>query len=474
MLNRSSLFNRPRFKLAGAYAGAMGVLLSVLGIALHEAIANSADEIIERELKTLSAVLEGAITPLLLQPGQLSPSITQAFPEFCLTGTPCPEQSANNEIPSASMLVAVPPFTSLQEEGYHIRLLDLAGAPVATLGSDQHKHSFDALPPEVTWQFTQAGWGDRHRVYSLPLMSQATVPSQPWGYLQVGCSYQALEKYMHLLHWLLLVGLPLGIGIVGLTAWWLSGMAMRPIAESYERIEQFTADVAHELRTPLSAMRATAEAELSQQQLSLSNRPSSAEMFPAHSDSSVLPKLHRQILRLSKLVQDLLLLSRLEHDRQPLIQEQVHLNELLDDLEEEFAPLILASQLDFKLLLPSENIAIQANPDALYRLFINLISNAIQHTPLRGSIIVTLTADSMARVTVQDSGSGIEPAMQKRIFTRFYRVESDRSPKVQGGSTGLGLAIAQAIAQQHNGNIQLTSSLGQGSCFTVSLPRARS
>jgi signal transduction histidine kinase len=468
MLNRSPLFSRPRFKLAGAYAVVMGILLSILGIALHEAIANSADEIIERELKTLGRVFEDALTPLLQQPGQLSPAVTQSFPALCLTQAPCPS-SPQVDAPNqpGEALGATPALISLQAEGYRIRLLNLAGQPIATLG--QADPSFDAMSPEVVWQFTQASWGDRYRVYSLPLTTRATATPQPWGYLQIGCSYQSLEKYMQLLHLLLLVGLPLGIGSVALTAWWLSGMAMRPIAKSYERIQQFTADVAHELRTPLSAMRATTEAELSQRQLALTDSDHLAEAPLADDDASVLPKLHYQILRLSKLVQDLLLLSRLEDDSQPPTLQPVSLNEFLEDLEEEFAPLILESQIHFKLSLPPDRLAIQGDLDALYRLFINLIANGIQHTPPAGTVAVAMVAaDRMVKITVQDSGPGIEPAKQQQIFDRFYRIAGERDR--QTGGAGLGLAIAQAIAQRHGGNIQLKSELGQGSCFTVRLP----
>ena len=472
MLNRSPLFSRPRFKLAGAYAGVMGVLLSILGIALHEAIASSSDEIIERELKTLGVVFEDALTPLLQQPGELSPTVIQSFPALCLTNAPCPPSSQVDDSNQPSETLGTKPaLISLREEGYRIRLLNLAGQPIATLG--QADSSFDAMSPEVSWQFTQASWGDRYRVYSLPLTTKATASPQPWGYLQIGCSYQALEKYMQLLHLLLLIGLPVGIGSVALTAWWLSGMAMRPIAESYERIEQFSADVAHELRTPLSAMRATTEAELSQQrQLSGTERPSvgatALTQQSLETESTVLPNLHRQILRLSKLVQDLLLLSRLQQDQQAYSDQPINLSELLQDLEEEFTPLILESQINFQLVLPSQNSVVHGDPDALYRLFINLISNAIHHTPRDKSVIVTLDyTERMAQVTVKDSGSGIAPEMQKRIFDRFYRLENHRNQ--QSGGTGLGLAIAQAIAQKHGGNIRLHSSQEKGACFSVNL-----
>jgi two-component Ni(II)/redox sensor kinase NrsS len=105
----------------------------------------------------------------------------------------------------------------------------------------------------------------------------------------------------------------------------------------------------------------------------------------------------------------------------------------------------------------------------LYRLVSNLIANAIQYTSPGGSVLVSLEArDRTAIIAVKDTGIGIAPAEQNRIFERFYRVDSDRSRKT--GGTGLGLAIAKAIVQRHQGQLSLGSEIGQGSLFTVSLP----
>ena len=104
----------------------------------------------------------------------------------------------------------------------------------------------------------------------------------------------------------------------------------------------------------------------------------------------------------------------------------------------------------------------------LYRLVSNLMTNAIQYTPTGGSVMVSLAAgDRSATITVKDTGIGIPAEAQRRIFERFYRVNSDRSRKT--GGTGLGLAIAQAIAQRHGSQIVVDSQPQKGSCFSLQL-----
>ncbi|MFM6453504.1 MAG: sensor histidine kinase, partial [Planktothrix sp.] len=104
----------------------------------------------------------------------------------------------------------------------------------------------------------------------------------------------------------------------------------------------------------------------------------------------------------------------------------------------------------------------------LYRLVSNLIANAIQYTPAGGSVIICLEShDRIAKILVKDTGIGIPLDQHRRIFDRFYRVDSDRSRKT--GGTGLGLAIAQAIAQKHQAYLHVDSRIGQGSIFTVEM-----
>ncbi|MBW4637488.1 MAG: two-component sensor histidine kinase, partial [Gloeocapsa sp. UFS-A4-WI-NPMV-4B04] len=240
--------------------------------------------------------------------------------------------------------------------------------------------------------------------------------------------------------------------LVGGSSWWLSGLAMQPIYQSYRQIQQFTADVAHELRTPLAATQATVESAL---------RFNSVE--PETQD--ILHAIERQNKRLSELVADLLLLARME--RQPLpIRQQCCLNDIVSDLVEELATLALGASVELTADINVDKpLIVVGNEEQLYRLISNLIVNAIQYTPTGGQVTVILDqSDYHAVISIQDTAK----SEQSRIFERFYRVDSDRSR--HSGGSGLGLAIAAVIVQAHAGSLQVQSELGKGSTFTIRLP----
>jgi two-component Ni(II)/redox sensor kinase NrsS len=281
-----------------------------------------------------------------------------------------------------------------------------------------------------------------------------------WGYLQIGRTLEAFDAEVKRMQWILAIGFPLVLGVVAVSSWWLSGLAMQPIYQSYQQQQQFTANAAHELRSPLASLLATVEATL--------------RLPPSHRQNvpMMLQTVERQGRRLSDLITDLLFLTSLEHQSSPKPFQPCCLNDLISDLTEEF--LELATQSDIHLIhqIPPQALYVLGHESQLYRLVSNLMANAIQYTPRGGQVVVSLTArDRTALITVKDTGIGIAPEQQARIFDQFYRVDSDRARKT--GGTGLGLAIVQAIAKSHQGNIQVQSQLGRGSTFIVKLPAAR-
>jgi signal transduction histidine kinase len=256
----------------------------------------------------------------------------------------------------------------------------------------------------------------------------------------------------------LLLGLPVIVLLVGGSSWWLSKLVMRPIYQSYEQMQQFTADTAHELRTPLTTILATVESSL--------RSPALAE--PDARDT--LTTVERQAHRLFELVKDLLLLSRLEQNMLTAQFQPVCLNELIADLIEEFTALADAAQLKLTAAIGTDqSVIVKADVDQIYRLMTNLTANAMQYTPTGGKIMLKLDrTEHHALLQVQDTGIGIPPSEQRQIFSRFYRVAGDRSR--QTGGSGLGLAIVQAIVQTHHGRLTVISEPGKGSTFTVILP----
>ena len=193
------------------------------------------------------------------------------------------------------------------------------------------------------------------------------------------------------------------------------------------------------------------------------------DVLPETDSRNILSVIERQNGRLSQLVGDLLLLSRLDIETNSPNFSRCCLNDILSDLVEELAPLALASDISLNLDLKTETrIFVMGNESQLYRLFSNLIANAIQYTNVNETVTVCLTMhDRDAIAQIRDTGIGIAAQDLPHIFDRFYRANCDRS-RTTGGS-GLGLAIAKAIANKHRCNIQVTSELGKGSKFIVSL-----
>jgi len=439
---QNKLFNRTRAQLAGCYAGVMGLILGISGLTTHEMLAYAHGQAVEQELASISGALHDILEPKLTQPNRIELVVKQALPGLCLVGTDC-----SNPFPKRHILGIV------QEGNYYIRFFDQSGRMLALLGSQP-----DGLPSPETkegWKTLQDQRGIRYYQNTLLLK---TSKGAAWGYLQIGRSLQEFDDHLATLRLLLVIGLPLSMLLVGGASWWLAGLAMRPVYQSYEQMQQFTADAAHELRTPIAAIHATVEA---------------IEHTGSLSDQEVqetLGAIKRQNNRLAHLVQDLLLLSRMNQKQLAEKRQPCCLNDLLSDLVESLsvlelaAPIQLATQIQVKELL-----YVMGDENQLSRLASNLVVNALQYTPDGGIVTVILAReDSQALIYVQDTGIGIAPENQSRIFDRFYRVNSDRSRHT--GGSGLGLAIAKTIAQHHQGSIELQSELGRGSTFTIRLP----
>jgi signal transduction histidine kinase len=445
-MNQNKLFNLTRWRLAAWYAGVMGVILSLSGVSIYEVMDQVHWHVLHQELQLVAGTLHDGLEPKLMQPGKVETTIEQSLPGLCIVGRTCPETS---ETTNRHLLGVV------QQAGYYVRLLDLSEQVVATLGYQPENL---LIEPQTLWQTLEDSVGNRYHQISLPLKNKR---GQLWGYLQVGRSLKDFDGHLVSLRWIMLVGLPLALLLITAASWWLSGLAMRPVYQSYRHIQQFTADAAHELRTPLAAIRATLESVL--------GMPSISET----ESRSTLQTLERQNYRLSQLVQDLLLLSRMNVQQNFIETQPCCLNDIVSDIVEELSALAIAA--DVLLLLEirvNGALYIWGDEEKLYRLLVNLVTNAIQYTPEGGKVTVILNANAgHAVIHIQDTGIGIALKDQMHIFDRFYRVNRDRS-RATGGA-GLGLSIAQAIAQAHQGSIQVQSQVNQGSTFTVRLPLMR-
>jgi len=440
-MNQNKLFRMTRWRLASWYGGVMGVILGVCGLGIYQAIAHAHWMTIDRELESVSGTLHDSIEPLLEQPGRLEPETRRLLPNLCIVGQSCLSNAQRHTL------------GAMTQGNYYVRLLDSLGHPVAFAGI--FPQGLPSTSTKKLWQTLKDTKGNRYHQISLSLH---THDNRAWGYMQVGRSFKEFDDYLTALRWILVLGLPIAMILVAVSSWWLARLAMQPLYQSYRQIQQFTADAAHELRTPLAATQATVESVL------LSSDLSELEL------RDILQTIQRQNQRLTQLVADLLFLARLDRQAIPMRRQFCCLNDIVNDLVEELAALALSAKVmltsSVKLLYP---LNIVGDEEQLYRLVSNLIVNAIQYTPAGGEVKVVLErSDNHAIIQVQDTGIGIPPEEQRRIFERFYRVNSDRSPG--SGGSGLGLAIANAIVQAHHGNIQVQSELGKGSIFSVRLP----
>jgi heavy metal sensor kinase len=225
--------------------------------------------------------------------------------------------------------------------------------------------------------------------------------------------------------------------------------------DSFRQTRQFSADAAHELQTPLTILKGEIEVAL--------RSPRTPEEYRGVLHSSL-----EEIDRISSLVEGLLLLARADRGVLRLDLKPVNLAELLEEVGEQMRRLAesQAVSLDYGLTEPA---VIQGDRQHFKRLLVNLIDNAIKYTPAGGRVTLSLRCDgTRAQVAISDTGIGFTVDEQEQIFNRFYRAAEARSQR--GGGAGLGLSIAQSIAVAHGGRIEVASTPGQGSSFTVSLP----
>jgi len=228
------------------------------------------------------------------------------------------------------------------------------------------------------------------------------------------------------------------------------------LEESFERISRFTADIAHDLRTPVNNIRGEAEVALA--------RSRTVDEYRDVLESSL-----EEAVRLSELIGDLLFLARAESPSTDLHREHVNIGELLTTVRDYYD----ASATDAGILLVvndgAESLSSELDRSLMLRAVSNLVSNAIAHTPTGGTVTLAATdEDAAIRIEVSDTGGGIPTEALPRVFDRFFRVDPSRS-KASGGS-GLGLAIVQSILTIHGGAAEILSQLGRGTRVTLRIP----
>jgi two-component system phosphate regulon sensor histidine kinase PhoR len=223
----------------------------------------------------------------------------------------------------------------------------------------------------------------------------------------------------------------------------------------------FVANVSHELKTPLSSIKAYAETLLAGALEDEENR------------RQFVSRIDEQADRLHQLIQDLLSLARIESGVEVHHIMPVPLAEALAECVERHVPAAEAKQISLRCEPPAESVCVAADREGLREILDNLLDNAVKYTPERGQVVVRCAhEEGYVLIEVEDTGIGIAADDQPRVFERFYRVDRARSREL--GGTGLGLSIVKHLVQAFNGSVSLESALGEGSTFTVRLKASQS
>lgn len=217
--------------------------------------------------------------------------------------------------------------------------------------------------------------------------------------------------------------------------------------------KRMSADVAHELRTPLANLQSSLEAMID-------------GIWQPNRER--LQSCHEEILRINRLVGDLEKLERIEAENKALTLSEFDLSELTGRIIKNFETEFYKKGVQLRFSGDAEMV--MADRDKISQVLVNLISNALKYTPSGGCVEIRIAGtEHTAQIIIQDNGEGISPEDLPGIFERFYRSDKSRS-RLTGGS-GLGLTISKAIVESHKGEIHVVSELGKGSVFTVSLPK---
>jgi two-component system heavy metal sensor histidine kinase CusS len=229
------------------------------------------------------------------------------------------------------------------------------------------------------------------------------------------------------------------------------------LEDSFGRLSRFSADIAHELRTPVNNIRGESEVALA--------RPRSVAEY-----QETLGSCLEESVRLSELIESLLFLARAESPGEHLKRQRQNIGSLLAAVREYYEAAAADSGVRLRVECEEELVG-DVDGSLLQRALGNLVSNALAHTGAGGTVLLSATQDShQLRIEVSDTGSGISPEALPKVFDRFYRADPAR-PRRSGGS-GLGLSIMQQIVFLHGGDVQIESNTGSGTTVSVTLPAA--
>ncbi len=421
------MFGRARLTLAGFYAAVMAVTILAIGAVAYVVISHSLDD-------EINSAITATATGVLHDPGRFGSLLASAPPDHGRDG----DESGTLGISSDVF------FISTDQGGAVIanpRRIDVQHLPLAQLARN--------AAGGKAWSDVSAG-GHRYRIYS-------TVVTSPQGlfYLHVGRSLDARDSQLRTLAMVFGFGGLAAVVFSAVGGLWLAGRALVPIRTALETQRRFVSDASHELRTPIAVVRANNELLLRHPESTIEANFDQVEAIAGETE------------HMTRLVEDLLTLARADEGRIAIAPERLDFGALVEEVTRDMGALAEVKGLD----LASDCGAGEVNgdPQRLRQLAVILIDNALKYTPAGGRVRVSCRRSGRrVELRVTDTGPGIAPEHQKRIFDRFYRVDVSRARSA--GGSGLGLAIAHWIVEAHHGRLLVESVPGKGATFVVRLP----
>ncbi len=457
-----------RVRLTIWYGGGLALIMLLFATALYGVMARALEDQIDRSLEEAAVAASRSLEEHRFGPFLLLDDLTQAFPELALID---------------KFFQIFGPQGQVTLQSANIKTWNIPLSQTALQSSLQGRAVFETVRFHDEIPI---------RLLSYPIRHGQTLVN----ILRVGTSLQPEEEMLARLVFVLLIGSPLAVMVSVLGGWFLAGRALRPVDDmtltaqriaggdltqriettskdeigrlastfnnmiarleaSIRQIRQFSADASHELRTPLTITKGETELAL--------RKPRSPEVYREALESNL-----EEIDRMSRIVEELMFLSRADLGEVHVASDPVQLDTLVQEIQLQAMVLGKERQID-TTLEQVEPLQVSGDEWRLRELILNVVDNAVKYSLPQGTIQLGLTQHrGMALVTIQDHGIGMTPEEQRLIFDRFYRTDAARAHAQKG--TGLGLSICKWIAEAHHGTIEVTSTFGHGSCFTISLP----
>jgi signal transduction histidine kinase len=416
---------RLRLQLTAWYAGTFSIILVVLGVLLFTVIARRLAEELDESLIGATKAAERATQIRESEAVLGSTRIVDAFSELVIperqlylldsTGTPIVPRDAPEPVRQAAV-------------------------EAARQGSDD-KH------------FKLGGDTPHERLFQAHAERFQVRGGRQYVVVAVADRIELEDRYASLIA-ALAAGAAGGILLVAIGGWFLAWKAIEPIERNIAYVRRFVADAAHELRTPVSVLRSRADVALSRER-----QPE------AYVDALTAVGLEAE--RMGRIVDDLLTLARVDAGERAIVRQPLYLDDLALDAVSGVRVLAETHGVDLDIK-EFEEAPVEADPTLVRQLLVILLDNAVKFTPTGGRVSLSVrSADGRAIVTVEDTGVGIAPAELPRIYDRFYRGDDARR---RSDGAGLGLSIAKWISDTHGADIELVSTVGQGTRVTVRFP----